>query len=432
MSDDGANARPVDDLIDQFLAGRIPFEKLTERLRKLAASVADRTLLKSRLQMQIDGQRLSVSLAQAIYGDVVKRAPAAPPPPPVRSSDTTQRPAGERMNDALVGHLVDRFLSYRDQAPAEPTAPSRALDEGLQSFLSLRLRKEARRAGMGTGGGGLVDTTEPGIGTILRDRFVIDSELGRGGMGIVYRAVDRRRLDTGARQPYVALKLLNADFGAHPDALRALETETRRAQELPHPCIVTVYDFDRDGGRAFIVMELLEGVSLDRAMRQRPDFIGSDLARSVVASITDALAFAHAHGVVHADLKPANVLLCDDGRTKLLDFGISAALQTGETEGFDTASLAAVTPAYASPQRDEGAPATPADDVYALGCMIHLLMTGKHPFGRKSGGQAQEEGLQPPPLTQCTPGEAAAVRAALAFDLATRPADAAAFRHLFR
>ena len=430
MSHNEKAAIPVQGLLDQFLVGRLSFEKLAARLRPLLASPAERGELKTLLQTLIDERRMSVSLAQAIYGDVVNRTAAAPPAPAVRSTDTTQRPAGERMNDALVGNLVDRFRSYRDQVP-EPTAPSRALDEGLQSFLSLRLRKEARRAGMGTGGGGLVDTTEPGIGTILRDRFVIDSELGRGGMGIVYRAVDRRRLETGTRQPYVALKLLNADFGAHPDALRALETETRRAQELPHPCIVTVYDFDRDGGRAFIVMELLEGVSLDRAMRQHPDFIGSDLARSVVASITDALAFAHAHGVVHADLKPANVLLCDDGRTKLLDFGISAALQTGESEGFDTASLAAVTPAYASPQRDEGAPTTPADDVYALGCMIYLLMTGKHPFGRKSGGQAKEEGLEPPPLPQCTPGEAAAVRAALAFDLSSRPADAAVFRRMF-
>lgn len=425
----------MDDLLDDFVSGRLAFDKLTARLRPLIATAQERAALHAGLQARIDSGRLSVALAQAIHAEATRPLPPSAPsaaPAERRPVDTTVRAAGERITEAMVDSLVGRFRDYRSQPEPEATVTDRALEQGLQNFLSLRIRKEAQRAGRNAASVHSVDTTEPGIGTILRDRFVIDSELGRGGMGIVYRAVDRRRLETGAPQPYVALKVLNADFGTHPDALRALETETRRAQELPHPCIVTVYDFDRDGGRAFIVMELLEGVPLDQVLRRRPDFIGSDLARSVITSIIHALAFAHAHGIVHADLKPANVLLCDDGRTKLLDFGISAALQAGGKESFDTTALAGLTPAYASPQRDEGAPPSPDDDVYALGCMVHLLLTGKHPFGRKSGGQAREEGLRPPRLLMLTAQEEAAVTAALSFTQAARPADAAAFRKMFK
>ncbi|TCT02482.1 serine/threonine-protein kinase [Aquabacter spiritensis] len=419
----------VDVLLDRFLSGRLTFDALTRDLRAACAVADGASALRVRLQGHIDGRRLALALAEAIYAKAISEVepPTQPHIAAASSSSAAPRNAEARLEDALVGTLVDRYRTLKGSGP-ETTARDRSLDQDLQSFLSLRLRKQAQVGAEGAAGPSRVDLSEPGIGTILRDRFVIDAELGRGGMGIVYKAVDRRRLETGARQPYVALKLLNAEFGAHPDSLRALEAETRRTQELPHPAIVTVYDFDRDGARPYIVMELLEGTSLDRVMRQEPNFIGSPLARSVIRTVIDALAFAHAHGVVHADLKPANVFLCKDGRTKLLDFGISAALQADETGAFDPTTLAAVTPAYATPERESGAAPDSSDDVYALGCMIHILMSGRHPFGRRSGAKAKEQGLTPPSLPMLSAGEEQAVRAALSFDKADRPADAGGFR----
>ena len=202
------------------------------------------------------------------------------------------------------------------------------------------------------------------VGTILKNRFVLDREIGRGGMGVVYRAVDRRRLEAMHKQPYVAVKLLTGDIRRSPDALRALEAEARRAQELAHPHIVNTYDFDRDGSHVFIVMELLEGRTLDAVLREKGEGLGFDASRRIVDGICAGLAYAHQRGVVHCDLKPANIFIEDSGGVKVLDFGIATA---GWAGGFDLSSLNAYTVAYASPEALQGEPRDPRDDVYALG-----------------------------------------------------------------
>ncbi|OYX01174.1 MAG: hypothetical protein B7Z15_19785, partial [Rhizobiales bacterium 32-66-8] len=187
------------------------------------------------------------------------------------------------------------------------------------------------------------------------------------------------------------------------------------------------------GAHAFIVMELLDGRSLDALLYDTPDFAGSPAAFSAIRQILNGLAFAHSRGVVHSDLKLANLFFCDDGSVKVLDFGIASAVRSGD---YDPAALDAMTPAYASPERLRGAPRDPRDDLYGLACIIHLLLTGSHPFGRQSALEAIDQGLVAPDLPMLPPAAAAAVSRALSFSAAERPADAgqllAAYRAGFR
>ncbi|MDH5246380.1 MAG: serine/threonine protein kinase, partial [Betaproteobacteria bacterium] len=150
----------------------------------------------------------------------------------------------------------------------------------------------------------------PGVGDVLRDRFVIESVIGEGGMGVVFRARDRRREEALDRNPYVAIKFLGDQLKSHPDALIALQREARRMQQLSHPHIASVYDFDRDGAHVYLVMELLEGDSLDRVLERNPGVgLPVDQARKLIEQAGRALRHAHSRGVVHSDFKPANVFL---------------------------------------------------------------------------------------------------------------------------
>ncbi len=186
---------------------------------------------------------------------------------------------------------------------------------------------------------------------VLRDRFILENELGRGGMGIVYRAIDRRRLEAGARQPYVAIKMLNLSFASHPDALRGTGGGDPAHAGSRRSAHHHVYDFDRDGTHAFIVMELLEGVGLDRLLREEPTFCGSEDAQRVLRDLMEALAFTHSRGAIHADLKPGNLFLCADGRLKVLDFGISAVAGQNALE---EAPISGLTPSYACVRAQRG------------------------------------------------------------------------------
>jgi serine/threonine protein kinase len=230
--------------------------------------------------------------------------------------------------------------------------------------------------------------------------------------------------------PYVALKLLSGSFKEHPDALRTLENEARKAQELAHPNIVTIFDFDRDEGEVFIVMELLHGVPLDKVLeRLGPNGLEGEAARRVVNGVGEGLAYAHERGIVHADIKPANVFILTDGQVKILDFGIASAVRRG---GFDAASLDAFTAAYASPEMELGVPRDPRDDVYALGCVAYMVFSGIHPFDHVSGAEARDRGLRPEKLAGASAHEWRVIAQALSMERDARPPDAGAFCAQFR
>jgi serine/threonine protein kinase len=241
--------------------------------------------------------------------------------------------------------------------------------------------------------------TIKGVGDVLNDRFVLEERVGSGGMSTVYRALDRRKLEADDRDPYVAVKILNVEFRAHPDSLIALQREAKKCHRLAHPNIVRAYDFDRDQATVFMTMEYLSGHSLAKTLRN-PSFKGMACgeAMPIIKGMADALAFAHANGIVHADFKPANVILTETGEIKVIDFGIARAFHKpgdGDMEAtrFDPGSLGALTPTYASPEMLEHREPDPRDDVYALACIVYEMLTGRHPFGRRQANEARDGGL---------------------------------------
>src|ERR687892_2812700 len=116
--------------------------------------------------------------------------------------------------------------------------------------------------------GGESPIEPPRVGTVLKDRFILEQLIGTGGMGAVFKARDRRRVEAKDRNPYVAIKVLHGDIRWHPDAGIALQREARKAQDLAHPNVITVYDFDHDAGHVFVTMELLEGEPLSEILRR--------------------------------------------------------------------------------------------------------------------------------------------------------------------
>ncbi len=247
-----------------------------------------------------------------------------------------------------------------------------------------------------------------GPGTVLKDRFELLSLLGEGGMGAVYKAVDKLKVEARDRNPYLAIKLLTGDFQSHPEAFIALQRESAKAQRLAHPNIATVYDFDRDRGTIYMTMELLEGDALNSYIRKLPaGGLPADQAMPLVEQLGAGLSYAHKHNLVHSDLKPGNCWLTRESTLKLLDFGIARASSTkadasGETTVFDPGQLGALTPAYATVEMFEGQDPDPRDDLYAMACIAYELLTGKHPFNKVSAPKALEKKLAPAPVAKLT------------------------------
>jgi serine/threonine protein kinase len=228
-------------------------------------------------------------------------------------------------------------------------------------------------------------------GTVLKQRYRLDQRIGEGGMGIVFRATDLESQGLGARED-VAVKVLKSAFRTHPDALRALNEEVRKGRLLAHPNIVSAYSFNRDRHQVFMTMEFLEGKPLDALLDE--DFArGMPFERAwpIIEGMGSALAYAHDRGIVHSDFKPSNVFVLAGGRAKVLDFGIARAARGGNRGGhYDSGDLGAMTPAYASCEMLENAPPDNRDDIYALGCVIYEILSGKHPFARKSAVEARD------------------------------------------
>lgn len=236
-------------------------------------------------------------------------------------------------------------------------------------------------------------------GTILKDRFLLLREIGKGGLSIVYKARDMVAAKAGLADPNVAIKIMRADARVDPDIISLMHREARRLRDLIHPNIVRVYDMDRQDDIHFMVMELLEGKTLSQLLREAPR---NSLQRSQIDKLIDDLAAAvgHAHknGIIHADLKPGNVFIQNSGDAKLIDFNIAHPIaRPFKTREEDTivilARLGAVTPAYASPQRLNGAEPCEADDVYSLAVIAYLALCGKRPYGKKNAQNAIDKGL---------------------------------------
>jgi hypothetical protein len=235
-------------------------------------------------------------------------------------------------------------------------------------------------------------------------RYELLREVGRGGFGVVFEARDRELGRT------VAFKVLRV--GGEATRERRLLAEAEVAARLSHPNIVTVLDVGRSEQGVYLVQEFLTGAPLARRLAE-----GRLPVREAVRvglEIARGLAHAHAHGVVHRDLTPGNVQLCDDGQVKLLDLGMAAAL--------GRRTLAGGTPAYMAPEQARGDPEDERTDVYALGVLLYRMLTGAAPVEAGADGRprSQARGLEVPEA----PALAALVEAMLAAAPGDRPRDA--------
>lgn len=263
---------------------------------------------------------------------------------------------------------------------------------------------------------------------ILNNRFVLDSILGGGGMGTVYKARDLRKVEADDANPYVAVKVLNQDFQNHPDAFVTLQREASRSQILAHPNIVLVHDFDRDGSVIYMTMQLLEGMDLESHIESHLNRgVTPDEALRIIKEYCAALIYAHNKNVVHSDLKPGNIFLAKEG-VKILDFGI-ARLSAGSQlqDSFDAGKLGALTPAYASLEMFNGEAPDQSDDVYAAAVIAYELLSGKHPYQRKSAQEALQLNLRPERIGKLSKRQWRALEAALQLKRAERTPTVAQF-----
>jgi Protein kinase domain len=305
---------------------------------------------------------------------------------PNASRESTHRSADECKLQASIADLTRRATSHRPMA-------------------SLRLMADLRP------------------GDRLVDRYRVLHPISRGGMGAVYEAEDER---LGRR---VAIKVLLGESTQDASKMERFRREARATAAVTHPSLVGVYDLHLEGEPPFIVMELLAGESLHELLSQEGRLPSTQVV-ALAATLLDALASLHAIGVVHRDVKPANVIVSPDGtRATLIDLGV-AQLTEGNLSRLTEAGAAVGTPAFMAPEQLTGDAIGPAADVWAMGVLLYLCLTGQLPF--PAGNYAQLLGAvhltQPTPIRQLapqTPPEVDAfVQALLAKPVEQRPRDA--------
>ena len=259
---------------------------------------------------------------------------------------------------------------------------------------------------------------------VLKGRFTLEKVIGVGGMGVVYKATDRLKVEARDREPFVAIKVLSEEFRSHPESFIALQRESRKTQRIAHPNVVKVYDFDRDGDTVFMTMEYMEGVPLDQLIKQYSTTgLPRDDAWVILNGLCSALIYAHAENIVHSDFKPGNIFVTDAGIPKIFDFGIARAVANVDRHSgklkdrtvFDAGSLGALTPAYASLEMLQGHEPDVRDDVYALGCIAYEMLTGEHPFNRIPADEAYKSKLKPRKISNIKKRQWRAIEKALAF-----------------
>ncbi|MGA9259324.1 MAG: protein kinase [Candidatus Sulfotelmatobacter sp.] len=234
--------------------------------------------------------------------------------------------------------------------------------------------------------------------------YEIQSPLGAGGMGEVYRATDTKL----GRD--VALKVLPGEMAQDPERLARFRREAKALAQLDHPNIVTIYSVEECDGIHFLTMQLVEGLPLDRVIPQGG--LPFEQIVEIASALGDALAAAHDKGIVHRDLKPANVMVSNEGRVKVLDFGL--AKDVGASDPADAtltsdhrtqAGMVMGTPAYMSPEQTSGRPLDHRTDIFSLGVLLHEMATGRRPFDGSSSAELVSAILRdnPPPVTDARP-----------------------------
>lgn len=263
-------------------------------------------------------------------------------------------------------------------------------------------------------------------GKTIKQRYLLESKIGSGGMSDIYRAQDTFLAEAGVNENQVAIKVLQPQFVSQPEALQLLLQEAHKTQQLSHPNIVRVFDVDSEQDCYFIVMEYLDGESLDQVIkRYKPKGLPLAAAIKLLDQLGAALAYAHSKGIVHADLKPANIMVERSGQLKVLDFGVAHTLQLNHDiyaaeQHNPAAALSGYTPAYASTDLLAGKTPTVGDDTFSFACISYELLTSKHPFERIPADKAAQQQKQANKPGHLNVLQWLALKKALRFDSATR------------
>ena len=207
-------------------------------------------------------------------------------------------------------------------------------------------------------------------GQLINDRYEIIRSIGEGGMANVYLALDTI-LDRK-----VAVKILRGDLAEDEKFVRRFQREAISASSLNDPNIVEVYDVGEDNGKYFIVMEYVQGLTLKQLIKKRGSLTLPEVV-DIMLQLTSAVAHAHESYIIHRDIKPQNVIILEDGRVKIMDFGIAVALNAGE---FTQTNSVMGTVYYIPPEQANGGAATIKSDIYSLGILMYELVTGSVPF----------------------------------------------------
>jgi tetratricopeptide (TPR) repeat protein len=218
-------------------------------------------------------------------------------------------------------------------------------------------------------------------------RYTILQEIGRGGMGVVYKAMDNNL------NRVIAIKLLPKSISDNPKAIMRFSQEARSAAQLNNTNIVTLYDFQQAGGRSFITMEYVEGVTL-RKLQSMVDRLAMPKALKIIYQCCQGLDFAHRKGIIHRDIKPSNIMITKQNVVKIMDFGLAKV--AGEETLTDAGSISG-TIMYMSPEQIQGAKLGRTTDIYSLGLVLYELVAGKRPFPEGDAGYHHVHTAPAPP-----------------------------------
>ncbi|TVS10205.1 MAG: hypothetical protein EA417_19235 [Gammaproteobacteria bacterium] len=394
-------------VIEAFLEERIDFARFRELVEvQLESDPESAREAQGRINFLRDSGQLSVGLHSLISG-VLERSSKGDVTAPIEEPCV----AGAGQSDARD--------AASEAAPGSGQGASQGSGQGPNPPPTLTNRVQQPPT----------PAEPPTAGTVLAGRYRLDALLDRGGMGLVYRATDLGRGEPGAPSAQVGLKLANPGYKGH-DAMRALEREASLLVELDHPGVVRMLGFEHDGEHSFLVMELLEGERLrNRLLRSGTTGLPAAETERIVRELGEILAYLHGRGVVHRDVKPANVFIRASGGLCLVDFGLAA--RTGIAGDPDDGGPRAGTPLYSSPELLAGGPPDPRDDVYSLACVAYELLTGVPPWEDLPSDPARRRKLRLDRPAGLPKERWKALRGALSFSAKDRPADAEAFLQVY-
>jgi len=295
------------------------------------------------------------------------------------SYETAQTAGGEILTSATREQVQLRWLPQPLPVAAVPllsltTNVMRSMGAGTSSMATMRV-DAGTIAGQTAPGSPVVELSP---GSLFATRYRIDQILGRGGMGIVYKAIDTQLDET------VAIKTLPGDVMMRsPEELERFKREIRLARKITHRNVLRTYDYGEADGVYFISMEFVRGYTLAELLEEAPNHqMAPRVAMGIARQICRGLQAAHEQGIIHRDIKPQNVLIDHKGEVKLMDFGIARMEEA--KEGLTQAGLIVGTPHYMSPEQVQGKQLDPRSDVYSMGVLLYEVLTGQKPFQSSS------------------------------------------------